>query len=160
MPTIATGQSRVRPSSAGDLVQEVVDVVADAAGAVGAEVRQVLADLGRVDAGQLGQALRGDRGDLVLGGLEEGPVVERQAGDRRLGDSTPSVWAHQTLPLVPPAFLDRFRGYRPRERFPEVGAHFFSDFTPWHECHAAKQFGIQNHPELRAVTAGSTGGRW
>ena len=46
---------------AGDLVEQVLDVVPDAPGAVGAEVREVLADLGRVDAGQLGQALRGDR---------------------------------------------------------------------------------------------------
>ena len=64
----------------GDLVEEVVDVVADAARAVGAEVREVLADLGRVHAGQLGQALRRDGRDLVLGGLEQGPVVERAAG--------------------------------------------------------------------------------
>ena len=61
MPTIATGQSRVRPSSRRDLVEQVLDVVADAPGAVGAEVREVLADLGRVDPGQLGQPLRGDR---------------------------------------------------------------------------------------------------
>ena len=61
MPTMATGQSWVRPSSRRDLVQQVLDVVADAPGAVGAEVREVLAHLGRVHAGQLGQPLRGDR---------------------------------------------------------------------------------------------------
>ena len=39
-----------QPDLAGDLVAQVVDVVADAAGAVGAEVGEVLAQLGGVDA--------------------------------------------------------------------------------------------------------------
>ena len=68
-------------------MQQVLDVVSDPAGAVGPEVRQVLADLGRVDAGQLGQPLRGDRADLLVGRLEQGPVVEREADDRRLRDA-------------------------------------------------------------------------
>ena len=44
---------------AGDLVAQVVDVVADAAGAVGAEVGEVLAQLGAVDAGRGGELLAG-----------------------------------------------------------------------------------------------------
>jgi hypothetical protein len=39
------------------LEQEVLDVVADPPGAIAAEVAEVLADLGRVDARQLGQPL-------------------------------------------------------------------------------------------------------
>ena len=76
---MATGQSWVRPELAGDLVQQVLDVVADAPGPVGTQVGEVLAHLGRVDARQLGEALRGDGADLLVGGLEQRPVVERQA---------------------------------------------------------------------------------
>ena len=42
---------------AADLVDEEIDVVADAAGAVAAEVAEVLAHLGRVDAGEFGEFL-------------------------------------------------------------------------------------------------------
>ena len=42
---------------AADLVDEVLDLVADAAGAVAAEVAEVLADLGGVDAGEVGELL-------------------------------------------------------------------------------------------------------
>src|SRR5262249_37706831 len=73
---------------AGDLVEEELDVVADTPGPVGAEVREVFADLRRVHPGQGGEALGRDRADVVVGGLEEGPVVEGQAGDRCLGDSS------------------------------------------------------------------------
>ncbi len=48
---------------AGDLVHEVVDVVADAAGAVRTEVGQVLTQLRRTDAGGGRQVLGGDGGD-------------------------------------------------------------------------------------------------
>src|SRR4051794_41606424 len=50
-----------QPEDARDLVNEVLDVVADTAGAVGTEVRQVLAQLRRTDARRGGQRLRGDR---------------------------------------------------------------------------------------------------
>src|SRR5205814_10195564 len=63
-------------------------VVPHAPGAVGAEVGEVLAHLRRVDAGQGGEALGRDGADVLVGGLEQGPVVEGQAGDRRLGDSS------------------------------------------------------------------------
>ena len=72
---------------AADLVQQVLDVVADAPGAVGAEVGEVLADLGRVDAGQLGQPLRRDRRRLRPRPARAGAQVDGQAGDRRLGDA-------------------------------------------------------------------------
>ena len=110
---------------AGDLVQEVLDVVADAPGAVGAEVREVLADLGRVHAGQLGQALRRDGRDLALAGLEEGPVVERQAGDGRLRDPASRRSCH---PSVLSALRSRSTplpaGYRACARVLKVCGHF------------------------------------
>jgi hypothetical protein len=53
------------PELAAHLEQQVLDVVADAAGAVGPEVGEVLAHLGGVHAGQLGEALGGDGGGLA-----------------------------------------------------------------------------------------------
>ena len=66
LPEVADADDDDRPvlgeaELAAHLEQQVLDVVADAPGAVGAEVREVLADLGGVDAGQLGQPLRRDR---------------------------------------------------------------------------------------------------
>ena len=101
MPTIDDRPVPGEAELAADLVQQVLDVVADAPGAVGAEVREVLADLGRVHAGQLGQPLRRDRGDLVLGGLEQGPVVQRQPGDGRLGDPASRAAPSAIAPTVP-----------------------------------------------------------
>src|SRR5690606_18874238 len=65
-----------------------LDVIADAAGAVGAEMGQVLAELGRVDPGGLGEVLRADGGHPSLGQRRESAQVERQAGDGRLGYAT------------------------------------------------------------------------
>ena len=56
------------PEDVLDLVDQQGDVVADAAGAVRAEVGQVLAQLGRVDPGRGGQSLAGDR---VVAGFGE-----------------------------------------------------------------------------------------
>ena len=53
----------VEAELAADLVDEVLDVVADAADAVGAEVAEVLAHLGGVDAGEVGELLRRQVGD-------------------------------------------------------------------------------------------------
>src|SRR4029079_11556693 len=69
---------------------QVLDVVADAARPVGAEVREVLAHLGRVHSGQLREAFGGDGRDLALARLQERPVIERQAGNGRLRD--PASW--------------------------------------------------------------------
>ena len=57
-PTMTTSQSWVRPELALDLEHQELDVVADAAGAVAAEVREVLADLGGVHATELGEFAR------------------------------------------------------------------------------------------------------
>ena len=51
------GPVLAQPELAGDLVDEVVDVVADPAGAVGAQVGEVLAQLGGVDPGRDRQLL-------------------------------------------------------------------------------------------------------
>ena len=71
---------------AAHLEEEVLDVVAHAAGAVGPEVGEVLAHLGGVHAGQLGEALGADRGEPGVLALEQAPQVERQPGDGGLGD--------------------------------------------------------------------------
>jgi len=49
-------------------------------------VGEVLSDLRRVDAGELGELLGGDGSDRLIGDLEQRPVVEGKAGDGRLGD--------------------------------------------------------------------------
>ena len=74
------------PELAADVEEQVLDVVADAPGPVAAEVRQVLAHLGGVDPGHLGQPLRRDRRQLGVGDLLERPQVHRKARHRRLGD--------------------------------------------------------------------------
>ena len=86
---MTTGQSWVRPSSPRDAVDQERDLVPDAACAVGAEVREVLAHLCRVDAGQHGEALRRDRVDVPLGDLEQRAVVQRKARNGRTGDLPP-----------------------------------------------------------------------
>ena len=73
---------------AGDLVDEVLDVVADTAGPVGAEVREVLAQLRGVDPGRGRELLGGDRGHRALGQRGEGAQIQRKPGDGGLGDSS------------------------------------------------------------------------
>ena len=75
------------PELAGDLVQEVVDVVADAPGAVASpRYERSLRTLAALTPAS--SASRSDEivATVVLAGLEQRPVVERQAGDGRLGD--------------------------------------------------------------------------
>ena len=79
---------------AAHLVREVVDLVADAAGAVGAEVREVLADLRRVDAGQLGQPLGRHAGHPIGGEVVEDPQVDGQPGHGGLRDPSAPGVAH------------------------------------------------------------------
>ena len=81
---------------AADLVDEVVDLVADAAGAVAAEVAEVLADLGGVDAGQLGEPLGRDAVDTLVALLGEDPQVHRQPGNGGLGDPAACAFGSHT----------------------------------------------------------------
>ena len=76
--------------------KQVLDVVADAPGAVGAEVGEVLAHLGRVDAGHLGQPLGRDGGRLGVDHLEQAAEVDGQAGDGGLGDAAAGAHAGGT----------------------------------------------------------------
>ena len=75
-----------QPELAADLVDQVGDVVADAARAVGAQVREVLAHLRRVHARRLGQRLRRDRGGPGFGDVDQRVQVDGQPADGRLGD--------------------------------------------------------------------------
>ena len=86
---------------AGDLVAEVLHVVADAAGAVGAEVGQVLAQLGAVHAGGGGELLARAGADAALGEADERAQVDRQPGDRRLGDAPGAVGPARTVAAAP-----------------------------------------------------------
>jgi len=81
---------------AADLVDEVVDLVADAAGSVATEVRQVLADLGGVDAGELGEPVGRDAVDTELGLLDEQLEVHRKAGNRGLGNPAGAMGGHHS----------------------------------------------------------------
>ena len=60
---------------------ELGDVVADAAGAVRAQMAQVLAQLGRVDAGGRRQLLGGDRGHSPLTEAAQDAVIDGQSRD-------------------------------------------------------------------------------
>src|SRR5690606_11450624 len=79
------------PELAAHLELEVLDVVADATRPVAAEVAEVLADLGGVEPGQLGQALGGDGRQSVTGGLEQAAEVDGQARHRGFGDLPPRL---------------------------------------------------------------------
>ena len=83
---------------AGDLVAQVVDVVPDAAGAVAAEVGQVLAELGAVDPGGGGELLAGAGRGALLDQGGQGAEVDGQAGDRRLGNVPGAVGASVRSP--------------------------------------------------------------
>ena len=72
---------------AGDLVDEVVGVVADAAGAVGPEVGEVLAQLRARDAARGGELLARHGRDARIDEAREHPVVDREAGHRGLRDT-------------------------------------------------------------------------
>src|SRR5690606_16763457 len=77
------------PELAAHLELEVLDVVAHAARPVAAQVAEVLADLRRVEPGQLGQALGGDGRQSVTGSFEQAAEVDGQARHRGLGDLPP-----------------------------------------------------------------------
>ena len=98
VPEVADADDDDRPvlghaDLAGDLVAEVLHVVPDAAGAVGAEVGEVLAELGAVHAGGGGQLLAGAGGGAALGEPDQGPQVDREPGDRGLGDAALGAFA-------------------------------------------------------------------
>ena len=85
-----------------DLENEVVDLVSDATRAVAAEVGQVLAHLGGVDPGQLGETVGRDVVDAELALLDEDLEVHREPGDGGLGDPATAMGGHR------PTSLDRY----------------------------------------------------
>jgi hypothetical protein len=87
----------LQPELAADLVDQVLDVVADPPGAVGAEVGQVLADLGRVHPGGVGELVGGDPVGPPLGHVDQAAQVDGQAGDGRFRNTV----SHG----LPPPFL-------------------------------------------------------
>jgi hypothetical protein len=89
---------RRETEASGDLEPEIPDVVADPAGAVGTEIRQVLADLRCVEAGQIGELVRRDGRDVGVVEIAEHTEVHRQAADGRIGD--PALGAHPVLVAV------------------------------------------------------------
>src|SRR5260221_10656999 len=92
------------PELPGDLVHQVVDVIADTAGSVRAQVRQVLAQLGGVHPRRDGELLARDGGYAAFGQRIQGPEVDREAVDRCLRDTVLAVFRHDTA-RHPPALL-------------------------------------------------------
>ena len=90
-PTITHFQLWVRPELTADLDQEALDVVADAPGPVRAEVGEVLADLGGVDAGEVGQLLGRHRRPALGLELHQAAVVHREARDGGVGERQRSI---------------------------------------------------------------------
>ena len=82
----------VEPQFAADLVHEVGHFVADPAHAVAPEVRQVLADLGGVHAGQIGEPLRRDVVDPVVGLLDQDLEVDGQPRHGGFRDAASAGW--------------------------------------------------------------------
>src|ERR1700743_893709 len=76
-----------QPQGPGDLIHQILHVVAYAPDAVRPQVAQVLAELGRVDAGRPGELVAGDGGHAALGQRVEGTQVDGQPGHRGLGDA-------------------------------------------------------------------------
>ena len=79
-----------------DLVHEVGDLVADAAGAVAAEVAQVLANLRGVDTAQLGEPLGRDAVDAFVALLGEESEVDGQPGNGGIWDASASAFGSHT----------------------------------------------------------------
>ena len=91
----------VEPELPAELVDEVLDVVADAAHPVGPEVAEVLAHLGGVDPGEIGELLRRQVDDPRLERLREQAQVLGKPGNCRLRNA-PSARTHcpEHRPLV------------------------------------------------------------
>ncbi len=74
-----------QPEGRRDLELEIVDVVSDPTRPVGAELAQILANLGGVDSGKIGQLLGGNRVPAGRGQLDQHPQVQGKPAHRGLG---------------------------------------------------------------------------
>src|SRR5579864_5388142 len=83
------------PELTADLINEVLDVVADAARAVRTEVREVFPDLRRVDPGGFGKPFARDRLHPALGHVHEASQVQREPRDGRFRDG---AFSHELSP--------------------------------------------------------------
>ena len=81
---------------AADLVDEIRDLVADAARAVAAEVAQVLANLRGVDAAQFGEPLGRDAVDAFVALLGEDSQVDGKPGNGGIWDASASAFGSHT----------------------------------------------------------------
>src|SRR5690606_20951324 len=76
------GLAMGEPEGPLQVAQQGDDLIAHAADAVGTDVGQVLAQLGRVDAAGRRELLTGDRVGTLFGELAEDPQVEGETSDR------------------------------------------------------------------------------
>ncbi len=80
-----------------DLIHQECNLVADASSAIAAEIGQVLANLGGVDAGEFGEALATDVLDLFGGLFDQNAQVYRKPGNGGLGDSATSAFCWHAI---------------------------------------------------------------
>src|SRR5439155_23621177 len=102
-------KSAVETENLSEVALEIAHVVADAAHAELAEVREVLADLGRVEGELLGQRLRGNGPDLGLLELIQAAKIDRQAVGGQLRDLLEGLFG---LLLPERGFVPRFHKAR------------------------------------------------
>src|SRR6185312_13790951 len=85
------GPALRQPQGPGDLIHQILHVVAYAPDAVRSQVAQVLAEFGRVDAGRPGEFVARDGGHAAFRERVKGPQVDGQPSHRGLGD-TAGIW--------------------------------------------------------------------
>src|SRR5262249_31707982 len=99
------------PELPGDLVHQVLHVIADAPGSVGTQMREVLAQLGGVHPGRGRELLARDGRYAAVRQRVQGSQVDRQAVDRCLRDAVVAVLCRDTA-RHPPALLGDRRAQR------------------------------------------------
>ena len=112
MPTSTQARDRSTPSTPEMRSRRVGDLVADAADAAGAQVREVLAQPGRVDPGRRGQLAGGDGAPATVGQSRQHPEVHGQACDGGLRDGPGPRLDHGLSTAVAPGTGGRRGGVR------------------------------------------------
>jgi hypothetical protein len=88
-----------QPQSPRDLINKVLDVVTDTSDPIRTEVAQVLAELGRIDAGRRREFVAGDGGHASVRQRVEGAKVDREPGHGGFRDAA-GVRTLGGLPVV------------------------------------------------------------